>query len=251
VSDHGISDALQNRAKERLEQVYGNSACMENCRNLLRDFESVNTYSKYRSDLDAFIRESHYEDYYDDELDTVYVSTIHKAKGREFDSVYMLLNRYQLKDDSARRVLYVGMTRAKTNLYIHCNNNILDMFNSSELEWIEDTKHYAEPVEIALSLTHRDVFLGFFKDKKELISKLRCGQALTYAAGGLTAELNGRTVMVSRLSRACLEQIAKLESKGYHPASASVRFVVAWKGEEDEEESAVLLPTITLRRDMK
>jgi hypothetical protein len=74
---------------------------------------------------------------------------------------------------------------------------------------------------------------------------------LTYAAGGLTAELNGRTVMVSRLSRACLEQIAKLESKGYHPASASVRFVVACKGEEDEEESAVLLPTITLRRDMK
>lgn len=245
-----ISDALWNRAKERLEQTYRDSTCLENCRNLFKDFEAVNTYSKYRSDLEAFIRESHYEDYYDDELDTVYVSTIHKAKGREFDSVYMLLGRYQLKDDSARRVLYVGMTRAKTNLYIHCNNGILDGFRLPEVEWAQDNNRYPEPAEIALSLTHKDVYLGFFKEKKELISKLRSGQPLTFAAGGLTAEVEGRTVTVARLSRACLEQVAKLESKGYCPASASVRFVVAWKGEEDEEECAVLLPTVIFRKDI-
>ena len=162
----------------------------------------------------------------------------------------MLLNRYQLKDDSARRVLYVGMTRAKTNLYIHCNNGILDGFRLPEVEWVQDTNRYPEPAEIALSLTHKDVYLGFFKEKKELISKLRSGQPLTFTAGGLTAEVEGRTVTVARLSRACLEQVAKLESKGYCPASASVRFVVAWKGEEDEEECAVLLPTVIFRRDL-
>ena len=71
-----------------------------------------------------------------------------------------------------------------------------------------------------------------------------------FAAGGVTAEVEGRTVTVARLSRSCLEQIAKLEDKGYRPASAAVRFVVAWKGEADEEESAVVLPTLTMRKDI-
>lgn len=245
-----ISDSQWNRAKERLEQVYGDSTCMEVCRNLFRDFETVNSYSKYRTDLEAFIRESKYEDLCDDDLETVYVSTIHKSKGREYDSVYMLLNRYQLNSDSARRVLYVGMTRAKQNLYIHCNNGIFDSYCLPGVDMARDSKEYAEPTEIALQMTHRDVALGFFKGKKELISKLRSGQKLTYTSGYLSAEVDGRTVRVAKLSKACMERAEQLEAKGYVAYAAEVRFVVAWKAEEDEEECAVLLPTVAFRKDM-
>lgn len=49
----------------------------------------------------------------------VVVSTIHKAKGREFDDVYMLISDGYLRDDHLMRRYYVGITRAKNDyLYI-------------------------------------------------------------------------------------------------------------------------------------
>lgn len=54
-------------------------------------FEETNP-TKYRTDLEEFIRESNYEDFYPDDHEIVFISTIHKAKGREFDTVYMMLD---------------------------------------------------------------------------------------------------------------------------------------------------------------
>lgn len=123
-----ISDIVWNDAKNQLQTAYHDSACLENCLNLIADFERVNSYGKYRSDLEEFIRSSQYEDFYSDDQETIFVSTIHKAKGREFDSVYLLLNRVFLQSGADRRKLYVGLTRAKDNLYIHCNTDIFDAY---------------------------------------------------------------------------------------------------------------------------
>ena len=79
---------------------------------MISEFEKVNTYSKYRTDLEEFIKESQFEDFYTDDRETIFVPTIHKSKGREFNSVWLLLNHTVLRDDSERRKLYVGMTRA-------------------------------------------------------------------------------------------------------------------------------------------
>lgn len=38
-----------------------------------------------------------------------------------------------------------------------------------------------------------------------------------------------------------METLEKLKGKGYSPKSAEVRFVVAWKGEEDTEETPIVL----------
>lgn len=38
-----------------------------------------------------------------------------------------------------------------------------------------------------------------------------------------------------------METLEKLQGKGYYPKSAEVRFVVAWKGEEDTEETPIVL----------
>lgn len=52
----------------------------------------------------------------------VIVSTIHKAKGREWDDVYLYLNEETTQHQN--RLIYVGITRAKNHLYIHSKNNI-------------------------------------------------------------------------------------------------------------------------------
>lgn len=243
-----ISNEIWNKAKKELETVYADSSCLENVRNMISEFESINMYSKYRTDLEEFIKESQYEDFFTDDKETVFVSTIHKSKGREFDSVYMLLSHVVAKDDATRRQLYVGMSRAKDNLYIHCNTGIFDRYQIPGIEKRTDETQYREPEEISLQLTHKDVVLDYFKDKKEIIFKLHSGMKLSLNEGYLYAELDGRTVRVAKLSKACVANIEQLEQKGYHPWGAEVRFVVAWKGEEDTEETAVLLIDFHLKK---
>ena len=59
----------------------------------------------------------------------VLVSTIHKAKSREFYSVYMMLDKVLVNDDESLRKIYVGLTRAKNELYVHYNNEIFVGFD--------------------------------------------------------------------------------------------------------------------------
>lgn len=244
-----IGTDLWNKAKEELARVYSDSKCLENLLNMISEFEKVNTYSKYRTDLEEFIKESQFEDFYTDDCETIYVSTIHKSKGREFDSVWLLLNHIVLRDDAERRKLYVGMTRAENNLFIHCNNGIFDTYRINGVEQIADKEQYSEPREITLQLTHKDVVLDFFKDKKEIILKLHSGMSLSVKDEFLYAELNGRTVRVAKLSKARMAEIEKLNEKGYGPYGGEVRFVVAWKGEDDKEETAVLLPNLHFKKE--
>ncbi len=248
LSTPKIGDDLWNQAKKELARVYSDSLCLENIQNMIAEFEKVNTYAKHRTDLEEFIKDSQFEDFYHDDLETVSVSTIHKSKGREFDSVWLLLNHTVLRNDAERRTLYVGMTRAKDNLYIHCNNGLFDSYKLPNVDYTVDKETYPEPKEITLQLTYEDVFLDFFKDKKESIIKLHSGMPLTLKGWFLYADPAGYPV--AKLSKKCMaKDIEPQLKKGYRPCGGKVRFVVAWKGENDKEETAVLLPDLYFEKD--
>lgn len=137
------------------------------------------------------------------------------------------------------------MTRAKNNLYIHYNASYFDKFNVENVIRKTDSNQYDEPSEITLQLTHKDVVLNFFKDKKELILKLHSGVKLSVNGSFLSAEINTRDINVVKFSKAFEERIDELQRKGYKPTASVIRFVVAWKSEEDEKEYAVILPDIS------
>lgn len=242
-----ISDTLWEDAKKRLENSYNKSSCYEICLKMLLDFERINK-TKYRMDLEEFIKESKYEDFYTEEKETVSVSTIHKSKGREFDTVYMLLNNVPCNTDEEKRKIYVGLTRAKEELYIHCNNDLFDNVGGGIADVVYDENIYEAPSEIMLQLTYKDVVLDFFKDKKDVIIKLRSGDNLQLEEDHLCAVVNGKLVRVIRYSKAFKEKLDLLKGKGYEPSSATIRFILAWKGKEDENETAVALPDLCLRK---
>ena len=245
-----ISDDIWKNAKKGLFSNYYNSACIDNVRRLILDFEATHSV-KYRSDFEEFLNESKFEDFYDEQdQEVIYVSTIHKSKGREFDNVYMMLKNSAGKTDAERRALYVGMTRAKHNLYIHTNTTLFDKYRMDGVEHAVDGAEYGEPTEIMLQTTHKDVVLDFFKNKKEIIFNLRSGTKLRLDDVYLVAELNGRDVRVAKLSKAFVETLEKLQGKGYSPNSAEVRFVVAWKGEEDTEETPIILADVYFEKAM-
>jgi len=84
--------------------------------------------------LEIFLRESKLEDFPGAVVETIIVSTIHKAKGKEFDNVYLMLPNFKPQEDKAKRQLYVAMTRAKSNLTIHMVGNYLDYIKVEDLE---------------------------------------------------------------------------------------------------------------------
>jgi len=215
---------------------------------MIKDFEKIYPI-KYRTDLEEFIKESNYEDFYEDvDEKIIYVSTIHKSKGREFDNVYMMLKNEQLLDNASRRKIYVGMTRAKNELHIHTNTNIFDCFKNDNVEFAVDDTQYNEPLEIMLQTTHKDVVLDFFKNKKELILNLRCGAELKIYDIFLSAEISGRDVRIAKFSKSFVEKLKLLESKNYKLVKSTINFIVFWKNEDDAEEVPIILANISLKK---
>lgn len=240
-----ISDDVWNNAKRRLIERFKSSLNLETCMNMIRDFETANTKNKYKSDLEIFIRESKLEDFYSESIETIFVSTIHKAKGREFDNVILMLDQFNTGTDEALRQLYVAMTRAKSSLTIHYNGNYLDYIKTEDLKIINDPKNYSPPYQLAMQLTFKDVWLDFFLSCQNTISILNSGDELIVDSGCC---LNSKGQIVLKFSKQLLKQIEALKQKNYEPKTAIIRFIVYWQKENSEHEARIILPELYFER---
>ena len=240
-----ITDELWEEAKKTTDSNYTTSQSMPYIKRCIEIFEQTNKV-KYYSDFKEFVFESSIEDFCDTSDADVVVSTIHKAKGREFDDVYMLLSDNYSIDDNLMRRYYVGVTRAKNRLFIHTDSALFDRMKVDQ--YIVDTKEYAMPEEIVLQLSHKDVNLGYFKNLKREILSLRAGDSLSYDKFIL---FNTSAVPVAKLSQSMQQKIIEWQERGYMVKSASVRFIVAWKpkdAQKNEPEHAVLLADMVLSK---
>ena len=245
VSTPLISDDLWEEAKNATFTFYDGSSSLSYVKRCVEVFEQINR-TKYVTDFKEFVFESSVEDFCDVSGSDVVVSTIHKAKGREFDDVYMLIADGYLKDDHLLRRYYVGITRAKNRLFVHTNGDFFAGLKADEYR--VDPQEYAMPEEIVLQLSHKDVFLDFFKlkDLKRTVLSLKGGETLYYKDATL---YDGKQRPVARLSQSMQKKLAEWKERGYEVKSASVRFVVAWKPKDapkEEAETAVLLPDLVL-----
>ena len=239
-----IPEEVWENAKRNTFTTYEKSQSLTYVKRCIELFEQTNKH-KYISDFKEFVFESSVEDFCDLSGTDVVVSTIHKAKGREFDDVYMLIAGNYPKDISLMRRYYVGITRAKNRLFIHTNNNC---FNRLEADrYTTDQRLYEMPEEIVLQLSHRDVFLGFFKDLKREVLALKGGDPLLYNNFMLYNPQTHKPV--AKLSANMQTILKEWLEKGYKVKEASTRFIVAWKPKDaskEEAETAVLLADIVL-----
>ncbi len=241
-----ISDEVWEKAKRQLDKHFHQSSKWEMCNNMIRDFELTNPNKKYKSDLDVFIRESRLEDFFNGERDTIFVSTIHKAKGKEFDHVFLMLDNFTVCSDDARRQLYVAMTRAKQNLTIHLNSDSLDFLSVENIEWREDKNNYLLPDEIMMQLTHKDVWLNGFSVSQKWLAKVMSGDILIVKSNqGL--EWRGQNVL--KFSRKFMEQIVNLQERGYRLKGAKVNYVLYWHNEEKGCEIIIILPEVYFKKE--
>lgn len=240
-----ISDDRWLSATKALADKLGKSNKLEICQNIIKDFEAVNPKKKYKSDLEVFIRESELENFISGNGDTIFVSTIHKAKGKEFDNIFLMLDNFNPTTDEARRQLYVAMTRAKSNLTIHLNGSYFDKVSAANLERIENNESYLPPSELATHLTHKDVVLDYFIYKQSAISKLVSGDHLTIN-GNEFLNANGQPVL--RFSQRCRTEIDGMKQRGYELKGAKANYLLYWKKEDAEQEIQIILPELYFQK---
>lgn len=239
-----IPGELWEEAKRATSKTYARSQNMDLVKRCFEQFEHLNQ-TKYISDFKEFVFESSMEDFCDISGSEVVVSTIHKAKGREFDDVYMLLTDNYTKNAELKRRYYVGITRTKNRLFIHTNGHCFDRLTADRHD--RDDQSYTLPEEIVLQLSHRDVYLEFFKGIKREVLALQSGDSLQYRDFTLYTEK--KELPVAKLSARMQKTLTDWFAKGYRVKSATVSFIVAWKPKDapkEEPETAVLLADLTL-----
>lgn len=236
-----ISDETWENAKRELNNKFRESTKLEVCNNIIRDFELTNPNRKFKSDLEVFIHESKLEDFLNESGETVFVSTIHKAKGKEFDNVFLMLENFNLVTDQAKRQLYVALTRAKQRLTIHLNGDHFNNIIVEGLERIKDMKIYSPQNELVVHLSFKDVWLDYFITRQKNISQLISGDPLIVKDDECITK-KGHSIL--KFSKQFLSTIESHRQKGYVPKQARVNFVVYWQKENSDQEVKIILPEL-------
>ena len=249
----GKDEAHRTVSREKLEDIqgkvkdrFGPSVPAKLIIKAIGTFNNLHPKVKYRSDLEIFIMESKMEDFIETGADTIMVSTMHKAKGREFDNVYLMLDHFIPDNDEKRRLLYVAMTRAKSRLEVHYNDDYLDKFQAENVMRISNNINYPDPDEITVQLTHKDIQLSYFFYIQRRVQPLNSSDSLKVAEEGC---LNKEGELVLKFSAHMKQQISKLQELGYKASVAKVAYMVYWYCKEEKEKVLIILPEITFIRE--
>jgi ATP-dependent DNA helicase RecQ len=237
-----ILDNIWKKAKEELNNKFKNTKGLEVTNNIIRKFEEINPMTKYKTDFEEFIEDSDLEYSMGKGSDSpILVSTMHQAKGKEFDNVFIMLNpdnRHfyvdKKKEEEKKRTLYVALTRAKNLLHIihFRGTNIFRKNKEPEVKFEPDKENYPPVVyKISKFLAHGDVKLGHFKYKQKEIEKLNGNDSLKQGD-------------LFEFSEYFEKEKKELENNGYSIKEISVNFIVYWTDKDSKKEIKIILPKV-------
>ncbi len=248
-----ISDSVWENTKRQICARFRNSTDLNTALRCINAFEAEFS-TKYVSDLENFIMESDIADFDESRHDEIDVSTIHKAKGHEYDNVFISLKGMQHISDAEKRTIYVGLTRARNILSVHSDIDLSRYMNLTSADFMVDINTYAEPEEILMQLSHKDVVLEMFKGKSKFTESLHAGQEMSINDVYAEVLILSKSIKTVKFSEAFRHKIARLAEKGYVPHNAVIRHVIYWRYEEIKDgntktiEVPIVLPEIIFRK---
>ncbi len=247
-----IINSVWNTAKEHLISKHYSSIHIDTCLDIIIKFETNYENQKQLFDWYEYLREIKMEDTINADANVIIVATMHKAKGKEFDHVYLLLEDYNFDSTESKRVVYVGCSRAKKSLQIHCNSSFFDSFSSDKLVKIRNDKKTEQPTHFEIVLGHKDINLGSQKYHKTArrIKTLASGDNLEIdevqftdnVAIGL-ANKRGKNVLL--FSRHFIDRkYNTFINDDYELSTATVEYLVYWFDKNDQKEYKIVLPKL-------
>jgi ATP-dependent DNA helicase RecQ len=187
---------------------------------------------------------------------SIIVSTMHKAKGKEFDHVWLLLEDYEINTDESIRLLYVACSRAKHSLEIHTNGTLFNQFEQDEIVFEDYALETFPPQHYEMILGIKDINLGSQKYVRtsERIAHLQTDDVLykdqvqfqTGDAPGLSDNHGGNVLLYSK--QFIQKKYNSLLAKGYELVHANVEYIVFWYDAEENKEYRILLPRLRFEK---
>jgi ATP-dependent DNA helicase RecQ len=184
------------------------------------DYLTLSIWNDFLNELDIRIFE---------EYSNFNISTIHKSKGKEFDNVIMMLHNVK-ENNYFKRLYYVGMTRAKHNLYMISNNRHFDMSDQVKMKIQHDKEIYTEPNLLTLLMNLKDIYLNFTSSielsGRDIIagSKVKLVQKYQNKPRILFLEHDS----IAQLSKGFEAEVTKYENRGYKIIDIEIESVVHW-----------------------
>lgn len=243
-------------AKEKFKSEHHSSIHFDICGAIIKKFELNYDKQKQLVDWYEYIREIKMEDAINADANAIIIATMHKAKGKEFDHVYLLLENYDFKNTESKRVLYVGCSRAKLSLQIHCNSSFFKDFNTNILNITKFEGETKQPDHFELILGHKDIYLANQKYYKtiNMINILKSGDQLRNdsikftdnIAFGLAKQDGGNILLFSK--NFMTNKYDVFVKDGYEISNGSVEYLVYWYDSKDDKEYKIVLPKLKFNK---
>ncbi|HOP31345.1 MAG TPA: RecQ family ATP-dependent DNA helicase, partial [Spirochaetota bacterium] len=226
---------------------YGNAKHIEEALAIIDRFRETYNHLFY-SDWINYTLEMHINDF-TAAGSGITVSTIHRAKGREYDTVYLMAPDYDFTTDENLRLLYVAVTRAKRNLFIFSNSSFFESLADEDAVIVKDNVRYDEPVNISIHLNYKKVNLQFFKNDRVIktLESIHSGIPLQYKENDQTFYAGERHACL--MSKSGRDELGSWLDRGFRVKEAEAEYVVNWYCKDDKKTYPVVLPKVSLEKE--
>lgn len=241
-----ISRELWNEQVRKLREKLAGSASLPQVLDIIETFAAREHL--FKSDWLEYISEIRQEDLVSNDIGSIWLSTMHKAKGKEFDSVYLYLDNLPLQKPADYRLLYVAITRTKKDLFIFTNDYALQSLLGKSDQWMEHDEMPEPPNQITLQLGLRDIHLGNAKrdSLQQAVKDVLAGNELEVFQENQKILLAQQELTLSK--KFIEEDLEQWQEKGYRLSRAIIDQVVVWYDKEEEREYRVPLPRLVLSK---
>lgn len=275
------------QAHKKICEIYKDSQNLELFKRALKLFareyradldyaKSVDTNlgaSVVASDFEKFLAELKFEEI-EEAKGKVIISTMHKAKGKEFDIVFVGVRKdFRFSEIAERRLLYVVFSRAKQKLFIHTQREDLASLDGhfSERKTC-DTKE-ATPQKICYEMGLKDIFLSYevaqtnlkdlrimagemceVRDREDIELLYKCKGAQGKGVENKCVEGKsgqGKCVQkcAGRLSKKLAQTLRDKIAQGYTlEKQAKVKYVIKWRDKQKDKMTTQVLCEVVLHK---
>lgn len=240
-----LSEEILYRVLHQVKDLYQHSKNYKKLEKIVKLFINTNElitrsiWEEFLNELDSSMFEDHAK---------YMISTIHKSKGKEFDNVVLMLENAK-DSDYFKRLYYVGMTRAKHDLYIISNRDYFNLDNTNIIVK-NDATQYKESNLITLLMSLKNINLGFESNAQQRNITIQAGSKATLLQRFTNKPrlLMMNNFSIAQLSKSFEERLSQYERTGYRIVDIEIESVIHWEDKNTQTDKEHPLCKVVLKK---